>query len=165
MSRDFEEFIAALNAHEVRYVVIVAHAVALHARPRATKDLDVFVEPSAENAERLLKALRDFFGGADLGYTIEDILEPRWVLQIGVPPVRIDLLSAVTGISDFRSVWAARVHARFGTVDCEFLGSDDLIRSKEAADRPQDRADLVVLRKARARRKPQPPHDPDRPGS
>lgn len=152
MSRDFEEFIAALNAHDVRYVVIGAHAVAFHARPRATKDLDVFVEPTVENAERLLTALRHFFGGADLGYTVDDIVEPRWVLQIGVPPVRIDLLSSVSGLTDFAAVWGARAHARFGAVECEFLGLDDLIRAKEAADRPQDRADLAVLRKARSRK-------------
>ena len=77
--RDYEEFIAALNDHEVRYLVIGAHAVAFHARPRATKDLDLFLEPTPANARRVLSALRDFFGGADLGYTVEDFTDPRWV--------------------------------------------------------------------------------------
>lgn len=71
-SQDYEEFIAALNAHGVRYLVVGAHAVAFHARPRATKDLDILIEPSAANAERILTALRDFLGGVDLGYTVED---------------------------------------------------------------------------------------------
>src|SRR5712691_203669 len=94
-SQDCEEFIAALNAHGVRYLVIGAHAVAFHARPRATKDLEVLLEPTAENARRALAALRDFFGGADLGHTVEDLLDPQWIVQLRVAPVRIDLLSEI----------------------------------------------------------------------
>jgi hypothetical protein len=75
-SQDYEEFIAALNAHGVRYLVIGAHAVAFHARPRATKDLDILVDPTAENANRVLATLREFFGGVDLGYTVEDLIDP-----------------------------------------------------------------------------------------
>jgi len=85
-SQDYEEFIAALNAHSVRYLVIGAHAVAFHARPRATKDLDVLLEPTAANARRALAALREFFGGADLGYTVEDMIDPQWLVQLGVAP-------------------------------------------------------------------------------
>lgn len=152
MSRDFEEFIGALNDREVRYLVVGAHAVAYHARPRATKDLDVFVDPTEDNARRLLEALRAFFGGVDLGYSIQDVLDPKWVLQLGVPPVRIDILTELTGLDGFTAAWEARVDARFADVACHYLGLDELIRAKQAADRPQDRADLVVLRKARARR-------------
>jgi len=72
-SQDYEEFIAALNAHGVRYLVVGAHAVAFHARPRATRDLDILIEPTPANARKALAALRDFFGGADLGYTVEDL--------------------------------------------------------------------------------------------
>src|SRR5881628_2306867 len=92
-SRDYEEFIAALNAHGVRYLVVGAHAVAFHARPRATKDLDVLIEPSAANARKVLAALRDFFGGVELGYSEQDVTDPRWIIQLGVAPVRIDLMS------------------------------------------------------------------------
>src|SRR3989304_881121 len=113
-SRDYEEFIAALNAHGVRYLVVGAHAVALHARPRATKDLDVFLDPSPANARRVLAALRDFFGGADLGYTVEDVADPRWIIQIGVAPVRIDLVSEVPGCPSFAAAWRRRGEARFG---------------------------------------------------
>ncbi len=73
--RDYEEFIAALNAHGVRYLVVGAHAVALHARPRATKDLDVLIDPTPANARKALNALRAFFGGADLGYSIDDLMD------------------------------------------------------------------------------------------
>ena len=77
LSPDYEEFIAALNAHGVRYLVVGAHAVAYHARPRATKDLDILLDPAPENARRALEALRNFFGGADLGYGVEDLTDPR----------------------------------------------------------------------------------------
>ena len=100
-SQDYEEFIAALNAHGVRYLVIGAHAVAFHARPRATKDLDILLKPTAENARRALAALREFFGGVDLGYTVEDVIDPQWIVQLGVAPVRIDLLSEIPGFANF----------------------------------------------------------------
>lgn len=153
-SHDYEAFIAALNAHGVRYLVIGAHAVALHAKPRATKDLDILLEPSAENARRVLAALTEFFGGTDLGYTIEDLVSPRWIVQLGVAPVRIDLHSRIPGIRTFETAWSNRVDARFGAVEAHFLGLDDLLRAKKAAGRPQDRADARVLQRAQARNPP-----------
>jgi hypothetical protein len=149
-SRDYEEFIAALNAHGVRYLVIGAHAVAFHARPRATKDLDILIEPTTENARKLLTALRDFFGGADLHYTIEDVMDPDCIIQLGVAPVRIDLLSAIPGCPDFPAAWKRRVEARFGGVPAHYIGLKDLISNKEATDRLQDRADAGVLWRAAA---------------
>jgi hypothetical protein len=151
---DYEEFIASFNAHGVRYLVVGAHAVAHHARPRATKDLDILLDPSAANARRALAALRDFFGGVDLGYTVEDITSRGEFLQVGVPPVRIDLLSHLSGCQDFQALWAHRVEAKFGQVDAHYLGLDDLIQAKDAAGRPQDRADLQSLARAKKRVKP-----------
>jgi hypothetical protein len=150
-SRDYEEFIAALNAHGVRYLVIGAHAVAFHGQPRATKDLDVLIDPDQANARGALAALTDFFGGVDLGYSVHDLVDPDWVIQLGVAPSRIDLLSSVAGLPDFATAWDNRIDARFGSVDAHYLGLDDLIRAKEAAGREQDRADLVVLRRAKRR--------------
>jgi predicted nucleotidyltransferase len=148
-SQDYEEFIAALNDHGVRYLVIGAHAVAFHARPRATKDLDIFLDPTPANARKVLAALRTFFGGADLGYTVEDFTNPRWIIQLGVAPVRIDLLAAISGCPNFEAIWRRRVEARFGTVKAHYLGLDDLIRTKEATGRLQDRVDADVLRRAK----------------
>jgi hypothetical protein len=149
-SQDYEEFIAGLNAHGVHYLVIGAHAVAFHAQPRATKDLDILIEPTRANARRLLEALRDFFGGADLTFTVEDVLDPDCILQLGVAPVRIDLLSAIPGCASFRAAWRRGVKAHFGGVPTFYIGLDDLIQNKEATDRPQDRADAIVLRQATA---------------
>jgi hypothetical protein len=150
--RDFEEFIASLNESGVRYLVVGAHAVAFHARPRATKDLDTLVEPTQKNAARVLRALREFFGGAELGYSISDLTNPDTVLQLGIAPVRIDILTAIDGIESFGAAWARRVEAKFGEVPANYLSFEDLMASKEAAGRPQDRADLVVLRRVLARR-------------
>jgi Nucleotidyl transferase of unknown function (DUF2204) len=148
-SRDYEEFIAALNAHGVRYLVVGAHAVAFHARPRATKDLDILIDPTPRNARRALAALRDFFGGAELGYSVEDVTDPRWIIQLGVAPVRVDLISEIPGLASFEAAWRNRVSARFGTVPAHYIGLDELIRAKEAARRPQDRADLRILQRAK----------------
>jgi predicted nucleotidyltransferase len=153
-SHDYEEFIAALNAHGVRYLVVGAHAVAFHARPRATKDLDILLEPTPTNARNVLAALRDFFGGADLGYTVEDLTAPDWIIQLGVAPVRIDLLPEIAGFTSFGEAWEGRVDARFGAVPTHYLGLEQLIRAKEAAGRPQDRADVRVLRRAKGSTRP-----------
>lgn len=91
---DYEAFIAALNAHGVRYLVVGAHAVAFHARPRATKDLDLLIDPTPENARKTLSALEDFFGGVNLGYTPQELMNPQFITQLGIAPVRIDLLRA-----------------------------------------------------------------------
>jgi len=148
-SHDYEEFIAALNAHGVRYLVVGAHAVAFHARPRATKDLDILIEPSAVNAPKVLAAVRDFFGGVDLGYTVEDLTTSDWIIQLGVAPVRIDLIPEILGFKNFEDAWTNRVDANFGSVSAHYVGLDDLIRAKQAAGRLQDRADVRVLRRAK----------------
>lgn len=149
---DFEEFIGALNARRVRYLIIGAHAVAFHARPRATKDLDVLVDPTPANARRLRDALRDFFGGSPPGYADADLLDPDAIIQLGVAPVRIDILSKMDGVRSFASAWRARVSGRFGAVDAHYLSLEDLLAAKAAAGREQDLADLVVLERARRRR-------------
>ncbi len=159
-SRDYEEFIAALNRHEVRYLVIGAHALAFHAIPRATKDLDILVEPDPDNAKRALKAVKDFFGGAELGYTETDLCNTTTVIQLGYAPVRIDLLAGLSKDLPFERLWKNRVHAHFGNVPTHYLGFDDLIQAKEAANRPQDRVDVRTLRRIREQiqKGPERPH-------
>ena len=148
---DFEEFIASLNAQGVKYLIVGGHAFAFHAKPRATKDLDVFVDRTPANVRKLLKALRDFFGGADLGYSVNDLTNPRLILQLGVAPVRIDLLNRLLGFDDFDSAWENRVTAKFGSAIAHFLSREDLIRAKQAAGRPQDLADLATLKRIKPR--------------
>jgi hypothetical protein len=147
--RDFEEFLASCNAHGVRYLVVGAHAVAFHARPRATKDLDVYVDPTPDNAERLLSAIRSFFGGADLGFSVKDVTELDTILQLGVAPVRIDLLSSLDGVESFEQAWRQREDSRYGPVDTHYISLDDLISAKRSSGRDQDRADLEHLQRAK----------------
>ena len=91
-AEDFRFWFEELSpAQRVRYLLIGAHAVALHARPRATKDLDVLLDPAPPNLRRTLVALSAFFGGADLGYSVEDLADPDAIIQLGLAPVRIDL--------------------------------------------------------------------------
>jgi predicted nucleotidyltransferase len=149
---DYEEFIASLNENRVKYLIIGAQALAYHARPRATKDLDLFVDASSENAARLLAALKDFFN-ADTGYTVEDLTSLGTIIQLGVAPVRIDLMNQISGISAFDDVWSGRIEGRFGGSRAWFISLDDLIRTKQAANRLQDRADVRVLKRIREKAK------------
>lgn len=151
MSQDFEELLASLNSRKVRYLIGGAHALAFHARPRATKDLDLFVAPTRPNAERFIKALADFFGGSPPSYvSVKTLLDPNLIVQLGVAPVRVDVLSHFATLS-FAEAWRTRVNARFGTVDAHYLGRQQLIAEKTHFDRPQDRADVAVLRAKRRR--------------
>lgn len=147
--RDFEEFIASLNASGARYLVVGAHAVAHHARPRATKDLDLFVGGDADNARRVLAAVTSFFG-TDVGYTPADLADPDVALQMGVAPVRIDVMTALSGVASFEVAWGARIDARFGDQPAHYISLPHLIATKEATGRKQDLADLIPLRRALA---------------
>ena len=141
-TKDFEELFGFFEAHSVKAVVVGAHAVAFHAKPRYTKDLDILIEPSVENATRVLAALEEFgFGG--LGVTIEDFATPGRVLQLGQPPNRIDLITSIDGVT-FDEVWQGRASGTYGMAIVDFIGRDELIRNKRASGRPH-LADLSWL--------------------
>jgi hypothetical protein len=131
--------------------VVGAHAVAFHARPRATKELDLWVEPTPKNARRAVSALRDFFGGADPGIMEEELALEEWIFQLGVAPVRVDLVTHIKGLPDFSVAWERREEGFVGDVPAPYLGLEELIAAKAAAGRPQDRVDLRSLRAALAR--------------
>lgn len=145
MSHDFEELLESLNVRKVRYLIGGAHALAFHARPRATKDLDLFLAPTAANANRFVLALGDFFGGTVPSYvTVDALLDPKLIIQLGVAPVRVDVLSHFATLS-FAEAWRTRVDAKFGAIDAHYLGRAQLIAEKRHFDRPQDRADVAAL--------------------
>lgn len=157
---DFEELLAEFNAERVRYLIGGAHAVALHARPRASKDIDIFIDPTRANATRAVTALKRFFSGTAPRYvTVDALMDPDSILQLGVAPVRVNLLSHFA-TSSFRQAWNRRHVARFGNVSASYIGLEDLIAEKAHWSRPQDLADLVVLLRARdkPRGKGSPPH-------
>jgi len=152
---DFEEFIASLNARRVRYLIVGAYAVAFHARPRATKDIDVLVDPTAVNAKRVILALQDFLGSALPNVTVEKLTNPRTLVVLGVAPVRIDLLTSIDGVPSFGAAWKRRAAGLFGATQTQYLSLADLIASKSAtpSSRLQDKADLVHLQRVAARKK------------
>jgi len=143
MNPDFRDLLAAFNAHGVEYLVVGAHALAAHGHVRATKDLDVWVRPSPSNAACVLTALRGF--GAplhDLGE--EDLVRPGIVFQIGVPPLRIDVITAIDGVQ-FQDAWPARFEATVGGLAVPVISREHLIANKKAAGRLQDLADVERL--------------------
>jgi len=127
----------------VRYLVVGGYAVALHGHPRYTKDIDIWIEMTPENAQRVIEALAQF-GFGSLGLRAEDFLEADQIIQLGYPPARIDLLTTVPGV-EFETCYASRVQVEIDNVTINFIDLDNLKRSKRAAGRLQDLADLENL--------------------
>jgi hypothetical protein len=143
MNQDFVDLLRAFIAHDVRFLIVGAYALAVHGRPRATGDLDVWVEPTSDNAARVMRALSDF--GAPLAEVgADDFSRPGIVFQIGLPPRRIDILTTLSGLT-FAEAWPSRVRAPFGSVDVDYLGRDDFIRNKRHIGRAKDLADIEGL--------------------
>lgn len=143
LNRDFKEFIKSLNDRGVRYLVVGGYAVAFHGYPRYTGDMDVWVEPTEENAQRLIEALEDF-GFASLGLKKEDFLEPDQIVQLGYPPCRIDIFTSLPGV-EFGSCYQDRVEEEIGGIKVNFVDLECLKKSKKASGRAQDLADLEQL--------------------
>jgi hypothetical protein len=145
ISRDQADLFALFERHGVRALVVGAYAIAHHAKPRFTKDLHIFVDPSRENAERVVAALTEFGFGA-VGITVEELAAPGCVIQLGYPPRRIDIFTSISGVT-FAEAWANRVEGTLRGHRLIFIGKADLLRNKEASRRPQDLADADLLRR------------------
>jgi hypothetical protein len=143
LSKDLREFLELLNSSGVEYVIVGAHSLAFHGRPRFTGDLDVLVQATPDNAAKLID-LVNRFGFADSGLKETDFLQPEQVIQLGVAPNRIDLLTSITGVS-CADAFATRVSAELDEIPVFILGKEALIRNKRAVGRPQDLADLETL--------------------
>ena len=143
MNQDFVALLRELREAEARFLVVGAYALAHHARPRATGDLDIWVESTPENARRVHGALHAF--GAPLtDLSVADLTQPDLVYQIGIVPRRIDILTSLTGLA-FADAWPQRVMGSLGDLTCPFIGRAELIRNKRALGRPRDLADLEAL--------------------
>jgi hypothetical protein len=143
VNSDFRDLLSAFNAHGVEFMVVGAFALAAHGRIRATGDIDVWVRPSPENAACVLKALAAF--GAPLqDLTASDLNRPGLVFQIGVAPLRIDILTGIDGV-EFSDAWSARMATKIADQPVGVLSVEHMIRNKRAAGRAQDLADLEWL--------------------
>ena len=149
LNKDLREFLGLLNSNEVEYLVVGAFAVAYHGYPRYTGDLDLFVRPTASNAERVLNTLSQF-GFGDAGIQTTDLQSPGKVVQLGVQPNRIDLLTEISGVT-FDEAWATRDRGKLEGIPTQFIGRAELLRNKESTGRAKDLGDSEELRK-RARR-------------
>src|ERR1017187_9263249 len=149
MLSDYRELLSILNAHRVKYLVIGAYAVAIHAQPRATKDLDILVKADPENAKAVFAALAEF--GAPLGgLTPADFAEPGPFFRMGREPVGVDILTAIPGV-EFDAAWTRRVEAVFDeetNLRATCISREDLLAAKRAAGRRQDLADIDAIEKA-----------------
>ena len=141
--KDFRDLLALFNAHRVNYLVVGAHALAFHGAPRYTGDMDVLVQPSQANAKSVLSAL-DEFGFGSLGLTVEDFATPGKVVQLGVAPLRVDVMTSLTGVS-WEEAAAGGVAGVYGDVDARYLGKREFIANKRAIGRAKDLADIEAL--------------------
>lgn len=142
-SSDWIELLRGLNAAGARYLIVGAHALGLYATPRATGDLDIWIERSQENAGRVYRALADF--GAPLGdLTVQELQGDDCIFMFGRPPVRVDILTDISGVS-FEEAWPNRAQGALAGVPVSFIGREDLIKNKRASGRTKDLADVEAI--------------------
>lgn len=143
IQRDFKELLKLFNAHKVEYLIVGGYALAFHGAPRFTGDIDLFVKPEAENAKRILAALAEFgLGSLDLSET--DFTSGDNVIQLGVPPVRVDIMTSITAV-DWQQAESGKVEGNYGDTQVYFIGKDDFVSNKRALGRKRDLADLEAL--------------------
>ena len=146
MNDDWADLVLALLDANARFIIVGAHALSVHGVPRATQDLDVWIDPSDGNAARVWTALATFGAPlAELGISVEDLAAHDTVVQVGLPPNRVDLLTGITGVSSFAEAWNGRVMQRVRGREILFLGREALVANKRATGRLKDRADLEAL--------------------
>lgn len=151
VEKDFEELLELFNKNNVKYCIVGAYAVALYARPRYTKDMDILVEASRENSSKIIKSL-DEFGFKNIGLQVRDFSEENKVVQLGYEPVRVDIITSIGGCS-FKEAWRNKKVSRYGKQKVFFIGIDELIKNKAASKRSQDKVDLDILLKEKKRRR------------
>jgi hypothetical protein len=143
VQQDFRDLFALFNARKVEYVVVGAYALAFHGAPRFTGDMDILVRPGVRNARRIVAALAEF-GFASLGLTVEDFKKTGRVVQLGVAPVRIDLVTSLTGVS-WKEAAAGSRPGKYGDLRVRYLGKKEFIRNKRAMGRSKDLADIEAI--------------------
>lgn len=142
-SRDFREFVELLIKNEAEYLIVGGYAVAIHGYPRYTGDLDVWFNPSGENTAKILKCVNDF-GFSSYGLSQDDFTKEGNVVQLGYPPLRIDLLNHIDGVT-FDECYANRIQVKIDDQLVNFIGYEDLLKNKKESGRLRDMDDLEQL--------------------
>ena len=143
LNPDFRDILSALSDAKADYLLVGGYALAFHGLPRATLDIDLWVRPSPDNADRILAALRQF-GAPMEKFTREELCREDWVFQIGVEPRRIDFLTSLSGLT-FDEAWSRRKHLTLEGIEAQVIDKASLIRNKKAAGRPRDLVDAAAL--------------------
>jgi len=143
VQKDFKELLESFGRNGVEFLIVGGYALAFHGAPRFTGDIDLYIRPDRRNAARILKALEEFgFGG--VGLSEADFIEPGKVVQLGFPPVRIDLVTSLAGVT-WDEAWSGRAEGDYGGVPVGFIGRTEFLRNKRAAGRAKDLADIEAL--------------------
>jgi hypothetical protein len=143
IQQDFRELLGSFNDHKVEYIIVGGYALAFHGAPRYTGDINIFVKPATQNARRIMVAL-NAFGFGSVGLTEADFESPDKVVQLGVPPVRIDIITSLTGVS-WEEAFSGRVVGKYGDLAVYYIGREQFIANKRAIGRTKDLADLDAL--------------------
>lgn len=143
--KDFIDFIELLNQHQVEYMVVGAHALAFHGRPRHTGDLDIWIKPSHENADKMVDVLNDF-GFGSLKLSKNDFLRENYVTQLGYPPLRIDILNSISGV-EFDEAYKGRILGQHDDLKISFINITDFITNKRSTGRAKDIGDIESFNK------------------
>lgn len=147
----FSDMLRALNGEKVRYLIVGAYAVMYHSEPRYTKDLDLWIEPTPENAERVWTALKKF-GAPLVNVTVADFQDPDAIYRIGREPDRIDFIMQIDPLR-FADSWKRRCRAMIGETPAQFINLKDVLKAKRRAGRPQDLLDIARITKHKVRRR------------
>ena len=143
VQKDFKEFFALLNAHKVDFMIVGGYALAYHGAPRYTGDIDVFIKPDSKNAQRILKVLEEF-GFSSLELSIDDFKKEDSVVQLGLPPVRIDIITSISGVT-WEQADASKEPGKYGEVPVFYIGKNQYVANKRATGRAKDIADIEAL--------------------
>jgi hypothetical protein len=141
--QDFRDLLELFNAHKVEYMIVGGYALAFHGAPRYTGDIDIFIKSDAENAQRILSAL-DKFGFKSIGLTIEDFENPEKVVQLGVPPVRVDIITSLSGVT-WEDAYSGKATGKYGDISVYYIGRKQFISNKRAIGRKKDLADIEAI--------------------
>jgi predicted nucleotidyltransferase len=146
LEQDFEDFVKLLNKHGVEYMVVGGYALAFHGKPRSTGDLDIWINISQQNAQKMLAVVKGF-GLTSMGFNQEDFLKPGYITQIGYPPLRIDILNSIDGVEFNKAVENMQQIVLDNNLKINYVGVGDFIKNKQACGRKQDLIDIKEIKK------------------
>jgi len=147
VEKDFRDFLKLLAVKRAKYLIVGGFAYSYYAEPRYTKDIDIYIEASTENAKKIISAITEFWG-KEPALTVDDLIQKNSIVQLGHAPVRIDIINSCLGI-EFKQAWKNRVKAKYGDVNVYFISLDDLILNKRATDRDRDLVDAKYLERVK----------------